>query len=402
MKRSTKILAGATAFVLLGFALWAPVVEPLLVRFPDNVNDTMHYEGTFTTFVDMQSGAALPAPDVQPLKAERVIRSVPGQTGATTATIQEVLTLKVGGLDQWQASRFVLDRHSMKNVRDARANAYGLPVDRSGAYYPIAPMGVEAGHSYPLWFDEAGISYPLTVPAGAKTEKVHGLSVLRAGASVSNRPVAPQFAASVLKLAQAPTQLTFDGVKAQMKAKGVDFDQLTATILPLLTPAEVSTLAATIQKPLPLQYYAFLKQGEALLEPNTGIVVGLTMDDKGVAVAPDFTPWLPLQQVLAAHSDNPAVKAATDRMTAMATAPPQPVFETRVSETPASIARMADKAATQADKLRLATFWAPGILAAIVVLLTAATIVSWRRPRPPAEVAPPVAFPTREARPKAA
>jgi len=402
MKRSTKILAGATAVVLLGFALWAPVVEPLLVRFPDNVNDTMQYEGTFTTFVNMQTGAVLPVPEIQPLMVERTIKSVPGQTGATTATIQEIVTLKVGGLDQWQASRFVLDRHSMKNVRDPRANSYGQPVDRSGAYYPIAPMGVEAGHSYPLWFEEAGITYPLQVPAGAKTEKVNGTSVLRAGASLPNQPVAPQFAASVLKLAQAPTELTFDGVKAQMKAQGVDLDQLTAALLPVLSPAEVSTLMATIQKPLPLHYYAFLKKGEALLEPDTGMVVGLTMDNKGVAVAPDFTPWLPLQQVLAAHSDNPVVKAATDRMTALATAPPQPVFETRVSETPVSIARMAEKATTQARKLRLATFWAPATLAAIVVLLLGATILSWRRPRPPAEVAPPIEFPTEEAKPKAA
>lgn len=401
MKRSTKLLAAGAAVFLVAFALWYPVVEPMLVRFPSSVNDTMQYKGTLTFFVDMQTGAALPTPDVQPLEVTRTLKSVPGETGAHRATLQEVLTLTASGLDQWQASRYVLDRRSMKNVKDARANAWGAPVDRSGAYFPIAPMGVEKGKTYNMWFGEAGTVYPLAVPANAKTEKVNGVDVLRGKASLPNLPVSSQFQDTVLKLAGAPTSLTYDQFKAQARARGIDLDQVQGALAKVLSPSEVSVLLATLQKPLPLRYFAFLKEAEAVLEPKTGLVMDLALDDKGVSVAPDFTPWAPMQQILAAHAGDPTIKAVTDGVASMATAPPQPVYELRFSQTPASVAKMADKARDQVRQLDLAHRWIPGALGVLTVLLLGATIISFRR-RPTPVTALPVPAPIEEAPPKAA
>ena len=59
--------------------------------------------------------------------------------------------------------------------------------------------------------------------------------------------------------------------------------------------------------------------------------------------------------VLASHKDVPAIASLVTTLEATVAAPPQPVYEMRYTQTPASVAEAARYTGTRADKVTLAS-----------------------------------------------
>lgn len=390
MKRSTKLFGAAAIGVLAALVLWYPVVEPALVRFPKSTTVVTHYTGTLTTYMDNATGGALATPTVIPVAIDRTVRSVPGQTGADKAVVRETNVIHAAGQAQWQSHVYVLDRRSMQNVKDARSTAFGEPIDRSGSYYLNLPMGTNHAKTYTIAKVETGGTYVMHAAEGAATTTVDGVRVLRMTASQAPTPIGPEYTKAMVPFMGFPTSLTFDQVQAQLQAAGVDTSRLMVSLGKTLTPPELTSLAAIMQKPVPLRYSAFLDHGDGLIEPDTGMIVGLPSVSEGISVAPDLSVWAPALEILNRYSAAPEIQSAMQTMTTVASAPPQPVYRLQYQETAASMKSSAGRAATERSKLRLAHYYLPASLLVLTWVLGGLAVYTWRRPRPtePAEVIP--------------
>ncbi len=81
----------------------------------------------------------------------------------------------------------------------------------------------------------------------------------------------------------------------------------------------------------------------------------------------------------------------------LAAAPPQPVYEMRYTQTPASVAAAGSYASSQADKVALATVTFPrALIAAGILFLLVGTVMILRSGRRPQHLAPVVDHPTIE------
>lgn len=399
MKRSTKLFGGAALVALAALVLWYPVVEPALVRFPKSTRVVTHYTGTLTTYMDNATGAAMAIPSTMPVTIDRTVQSVPGQTGATKAVVRETNVIHAAGQDSWQSHVYVLDRRTMKNVSDPRSQAFGEPVDRSGSYYLTLPMGMRDDGAHTIAKVETAGTYTLHKAPGPKTTTIDGVRVLRMTASQGPTPVGPQYTKVMMPFMGFPTSLTFAQVQGQLQANGIDTSQLMTALTNTLTPNEVSTLAATLQQPVPLRYSAFLDRGDAIVEPDTGMIVGLTSVNEGISVSPDLSVWSPALDILGRYSSAPAVQEMMRTVGSFATAPPQPVYRLQYQETPASMSSSAQRVATERSKLRLARYYLPAGLLALTSVLGGIAVFTWRRPRP---TAPPDVVPLPERTPSAA
>ena len=388
MKRSTKILGAAAIVFLAALVLWFPVVEPALVRFPNSTHVVTHYSGTLTTYMDNTTGGALATPTVMPVAIDRTVASVPGGTTASKAAVRETNVIHAGGLDQWQSHVFVLDRHTMENVQDPHNTAFGEPVNWAGSYRLTLPMGTKHSNEYPIAEPETGGTALMHGATGAETTTVEGVKVLRMTSSLSPTPVGPQYTKVMVPFMGFPTSLTFSQVQAQLQAAGVDTAALTTTLSSTLTSAELNSLLATLQTPVPLRYY-YVNSGDGYIEPDTGMVVGLPNVNEGISVAPDLTVWAPALTILNRYSSSPVIQSMLQATTKFATAAPQPVYRIHYGETAASMSSRAHAVSTQRTQLRLVRYYLPAALLVLTWVFGGLAVYTWRRrPTPPAEVVP--------------
>ena len=175
--------------------------------------------------------------------------------------------------------------------------------------------------------------------------------------------------------------LTPAQVEGRLAAAGVSISHLTAALLPVLTKTELGTLVAVLGKPVPLQYFIF-GSGELAAEPRTGTIVKLQNVIDGVAARSDPAPLRTVASVLDRHLNVAGVRAAVAVIGRIESAPPQPVYELRYTQTPASVATAVALARNQISQINFATRDAPiglGILG--LVLVSPAVFVLARRRR---------------------
>jgi hypothetical protein len=303
---------------------------------------------------------------------------VPDETGATTAALRETDTINALGKTADQTSIFVLDRRTSRNVFDTRAVAFGSnPVNRHGAYFPNLPFGVDDKRTYPIWNNEAGHTYLMHRAAGAATERVDGLKVLRMTGSLPITPVASYYT-SALKDLGLPSELTPAQLQAQLQAAGVDLTQAAAVLGQILSADEMGTVIGTLASPLPLQYSTSLK-GEALVEPETGIVVKTT-SLKRFFVAPDPAAFAQVKTILDRHASNPLIKSTEDLLSSLTT--PRPAFTLQYTATPASVRSMAKFADGKRARVHLARLTIPALLVLLAAVGGLGAFLARRRSRP--------------------
>jgi hypothetical protein len=371
MRRLSIGLAIAAAVPLTLLAGWQRAIEPALVKIPGGIERVNHYSGTIAVYVDPATGSSLTVPQVSPMTINRVTKSVPDSTGATTTALQETDTVTLLGHRSDQTSVFAVDRTSARNVFDSRAVAFGSNVvDRKGSYFPNLPFGVDNKRTYPIWNNEAGAPYVMHRADGPATTTVHGLEVLRMTGTLAAAPVASYYPAELEKLG-SPLRLTAAQLQAQIEATGVKASDVLDGLAKVLTPEEMTTIIGTLGNDLPLEYSTSLT-GDALVEQSTGIVVS-THSVKTFFVTPAPSSIKPVKAILDKHSDDAFVKIVDDNLTALV-GTPRRAFTLDYRTDPASVASMASYADSQRSKVRLAKLVLP---AGLLLLSAGLAVGAW-------------------------
>ncbi|HZQ83908.1 MAG TPA: porin PorA family protein [Acidimicrobiales bacterium] len=394
MTLRTKLLAVAGVIVVIASFAWRPIAEPRLVKFPSHLDRTLHYTGTAMVYVDAATGTVLASPAAQPLSVDRHLQTVPGG-GARTVVIRETLTFFTGGRTLTEENQYVLDRRTMRNIRSPLSWAI-VPsnvVDRSGSYSVNLPLGTDPARTYPLWKSEVGMTETLRADAAAPS-RVSGVATVGLSATLPATPVIAAQQASLV--AQGlPGALTGAQVQARVAAAGTDMAAATRTLASVLTPAQLTTVAALLAKPVPL-HYVWSAAGVIAVNRPTGALVMVPSDTITVSVQPDMGGLGQLQPMLAAHAQAPGVAALQHQLAAIVGTPPQPVYRLAFSETAPSAAATAHTVSDQLTQLRIVRVYVPwGLLVLGAVLLAAAATTFIRRARPEVpETAPaPVEWP---------
>lgn len=389
MRRKLVLAVGVLALVAAGAVRWYGA--PALIRFPLNVNETAHYTGTATIYVDAKSGALLAQPLHEPVAIDRNVRVIKG--GYSHATVEETDTVDIGGQVTHQVYRFVMDRRSMKLVGGSGQYAFGDPANvmhDTGSYRVNWPLGTSSSGQYLSFIVETDTAVPLTLVRGKHYHPEAGISVLDFS-SKQTAPVAPYYQ-SDLKAQGLPMELSAEQLQPQLLAQGIDVAKALADVGPLLTPSEAQTVASVLSTPVPLKYI-WVMDGTVSLEPRTGSLMDVHANTEGVAVEPDLSGASGLQALLQKYSSIPSVKAAADGLTRLASAPPTLAENLVYTQTAASSRHFGNEAKQQIRQMDLIQRWIPLGLATLggLLLLVTAAGYGYRRRRagtPPGESQP--------------
>jgi hypothetical protein len=375
VRRATRrVVLGTGIALLLAGALWRPVAVPLLVKFPTDLDQATRYEGTFTVYVDPETGATLASPIDLPLELERRIRTVPEQSGARTVVVQELVTFRIAGTEQREAHQYVMDRRSMANRNDPRSYAYTPAniVDRDGTYRVNLPLGTKADGEYRIWENEPGQAFPM-VGVARRVER-EDLSLVEMEEVFDAAPVADYYRDELRKQGFA-LEVGFEELAARLGAAGVDVE----AALGALPASDAATVSDARMRGLPLRFFRY-NDGRALVEPRTGAIVDLLVSDEGIAATIDLAPLAELRQALARNASQPAIAALADGLDAVDAASPARVYHLHYGQTPGSVDEIADLTTTELSKLDWAERRLPLILVgAGVALLLVGAILS-RKP----------------------
>jgi hypothetical protein len=387
MRRTGIILIICGALVLAGAVAWSTLAVPRLVKFPLSTDTTLHYSGHFVTYVNAKTGATLATPTSAPLMVDRTIKAVPSASTSSVAIVDENIVLHYSGSTVKETNVYALDRRSMCNVPNTHACTFapGNPYPAAGSYYVTLPMNIKPGVTpLNIWKPETGTTYPLVeLRTSSQPSSIDGLNVAWFSGVLPMTPVASYertaLAARGLPMSLAPSQ-----VEEEMAADGVSVTALSAALTPVLSPAELSEVAAVLRTSVPLYYYAF-GAGLVAAETRTGVIISLKNVIDGIAVAPSTTGLQTLVTVLSHHTSVKGVPAALTALRRMAAAPPQPVYELQYTETPASVANMVSTAKSQLRQISIVTDDVPIALVVIGLLLVIAGVARrLRRRTPPA------------------
>jgi hypothetical protein len=382
--RKTYRIALVAAPLLIAAALvWSLVAVPALVKYPDDLDVTPRYEGTFKVFVDPATAAPLATPQEVPLTVERHLQAVEDETGASRVVVKETIRQRAGSLvDATQENQYVMDRRSMRNVPDGRAWAFTEQnrVDRAGSYRLQLPMGTDAGKTYEIYKNETASTYRLTPDADDPTGEIEGLDVQNYLASGEEMPLAPHYLAGLRRLVPPPEEMTVDQLKAQMAAAGVDLDKILPGVLAVLSPEDRATVQEALSASIPLRYVSSF-DGRVAVEPDTGTEVNIYRISETIAAKPMLDNLAPLQQLLVKYQAEPAVQAAGPALEALASTPLRPLFQFEYAQTDESVSDIAAEAKSMRDQISLAERWIALGLAALGVVVLALGLVLGKRAR---------------------
>jgi hypothetical protein len=374
------LIAGSVAFRTLAV--------PALVRFPLNVDESATYTGTAYTYVDRATLLPLTVPTSEPLSLSRHVQVVEGSFDE--AVVDEVVEMKVGSTTTTEEYQYVMDRRAMTLVDDPRHYAFGDPaatMHGSGGYRINFAMGTEAAGSYLAYIPEADVTTPLVLVQGPHRHAEGDTTVIDFATKLE-APVAPYYLAHLQALG-LPMQITAAEMAPQLTAAGIDVNQALADVAPLLTADESALLAGVLTAAIPLNYF-FVVDGTVSIEPTTGALIDVHSKQEGVAVQPDLSGVGTLQPLLDKYAAIPSVKALSDGLAAMAARPPQLAQTFEYTQTPASSLSTADKARDQAQVMIIVTWWVPGAMAALGLLLVGLGLLGWLGGRSRRAGAPPL------------
>lgn len=389
----------AVVLVLMGLAVRF-VGDPVLVRFPLNVDQKMQYRGTVTVMADPSTMAPLATPMVFPLTVNRTVKVVSGTY--SRAVVDETTALTFAGSTQTTTYRYLMDRRTMKTLDSPQSYALGnrsFTMTPGGTYRINFPLGTSSSHSYGAFAPETGSAATATPTGPAHHSSVAGVDVITFNTALDHA-VTPYYLSSLQK-SGFPSQLTAAQAAAQLKAKGADLTALVQQVAPFLSSAQMTQLQQALAQPVPLSYRYF-QQGQVQVEPTTGAVLSAGSTREGVSVSADLTGLKTLVSALAPLDTLPAVQALDRAAAALTSAGPQVAISMSYAQTPASVQAVTATAVDQAHLMSLIRWQLPLALVALgIVSLLLAVLWRPRRPAPVTElpvtatVQPPVERPMR-------
>jgi hypothetical protein len=388
--RRTKWLA-ITGGVVVALAIgWVLVAIPALVKFPTNIDTTVHYTGTFTTMVDAKTMLPLAQPQKVPMAVDREIKVV-GHT-ASTVTVTEDVTTRIGTqAPQFQHMQYVMNRKTMEFVDSPETVAFSQSAgigNPAGTYRVNFPMGTSSGGSYPSWTNETGSAVVLSNGSALHLHQDSGIKVVDFKWNTEGA-VTPAYL-DWLKANGNPTQITPTQMLAILNADGINVTQALNDVRPRLTPAEAATVQQVLQQPVKLNY-RFFSAGTVSIEPKTGAEIFAHADTEGIKVSPDLSGASQLLPLLSKYSSIPSVKALADGLTKLAAQPPQVAAQYQYAQTPVSSAELGRDTRNQLRQMNLVEFripWGLGLLGLLLLLGgIGPALVRRFRTNPPAEPA---------------
>jgi hypothetical protein len=369
-------VAVAVGVLLLGVATaWGPVAEPLLVRFPTDLDQTARYEGRFTLYVDQTTGLPLPEPLRLPLRIERRIVTLPDQSGADTVVLREQVAFEVAGTAQGEVHQYVMDRRSMQNLDDPRSWSYGPShrVDRSGTYRVNLPLGTDGDGRYLIWENEPGAGFAMVGDPERPEVERHGLALIGLQEVFTDTPVTERYYPE-MRGQGFPLRLGFGDLTDRLVAQGVDVQAALAGL-----PAD--TLAEARAARLPFRFHRY-NDGHALVEPRTGAVVDLLVSDEGISATVDLTPLAGLRAALERRRADPDASSLATALDDLESAEPERFYLLHYGQTDESVAEIAALTADELAKLDWVERHVPRLVAgAGLVLLAAGITLGVRRRR---------------------
>lgn len=372
-----------TAVLALATVAWSAVGVPTFVKYPTDLDVSPQYEGTFTLFVDPDTAAPLEEPLVMPLTVDRRIRAIGEESGSSLVVVEETIIQRAGDLiDSTQTNVYVMDRSTLENVVDDRAYAFepANVVDRSPAFRLNLPFDTDPNGSYEIYQNEIDDTYRMEPATQDPRAEVEGLSLDYFEASVDEAPMSDAYFDELNRMVPLPSELTFEQLRPHLLAAGIDVDAVLAALLPVLAPEDLEMLLAATEEPIGLQYVVSF-QGRAGVETTTGAEVDVRAGE-AIGTRPDPAGTESLRTVLSNYPDVPEAVGALESLDALLSGPPVALFEYEYTQTPESIAAVADEVRPMRQQILLATVWLPiGLVAAALVLLAVGGFVWMRRRR---------------------
>jgi hypothetical protein len=391
--RYPRTALAAGGFFALAALVWLVAGVPTFVKYPTDLDATPRYEGTFTVLVDANTAAPLAEPVELPLTVERHIESlgedaeVAGvSSGATRVVVRETIDLRAGDvLAATQVNQYVMDRSTLENVEDDRAFAYddANVVDRSGAYRVNLPFDTSGDQSYTIYQNEIEDTYEMVPDEASTVTEIEGLAVETFTAEKSETPLSGAYLATLNEMVPLPESLTLDQLQPHLLAAGIDVPAVTAALAPVLTPEDAAAYAEFAGQPIGLEYVQSVV-GKSAIEPVTGAQVKVEVTSDSVGARPVLTDLPALQEILSHYPEVPEAVATSEALDELATGPAIPLFEYNYTQTPSSVAEIADMTRDMRREVLLAKVWLPLGLAAAALLSLAVGLVVFlrRRPRP--------------------
>jgi hypothetical protein len=342
------VLTAVGAVGIAGSFAWREAVEPRLVKYPTDLDETPEYAGKVSIYLDPVSYAPLDPPTEAPLTVSRHLDALGDESSSDLVVISEEISLVAEGQFEGEIdSQYVMDRETIENVDDPRAWAFtpDNPVDRSPAFRLAFPFDTKAEPAL-VYKNEVATTYTAN-PAGEG--EVDGLSVLQFEADQTEPlPISPAYFQVLNGLTPLPSQLTLDQLKPILLSVGLDVDTLLPALLPNLSPEDTETLVGLAGQPISLQY-AYTFSGADSVEPSTGSIVEVRDVVETLWASPDPAVLDTLRTVLGRY---PNVQAAVQgaAVVEQLAAEPIRVFTNEYSQTDESVA---DIVGTVKDAKRL-------------------------------------------------
>jgi hypothetical protein len=286
------------------------------------------------------------------------------------------------------SSLYVLDRKNSENVDDDRAYDFvaGNTVKRQGSYYPLLPFDTSKDEIYSIWKGELGESMDAEF---VSEEEKEGVTVYNFKGSTSvddKKEVAPAY----VEILGLPAEVTFDELKPQLAAMGVDVDALIALATQRLSPEDLQALNAVLQKKIPVNYYwAF--DVEMSVEPKTGSPVDLYKDVESLHMELDTSGLVEIFTILAKYSSDPALGPALAQLVELQSqlgeAKPTKIFEYSLVQTEETVKSGIEDAKDGAGMINLVKVYIPWALLIVgaLILIIGLLIGGGQAPPQPAE-----------------
>lgn len=374
--RSPPLLMDVGALLVVLALLFALLGIPALVRFPLSTDQTIHYTGSFSLYVNQSTLEPLATPMVVPLTVSRLVKVRSGSFASAVVTEQE--TIRPGPLTYRQDFQYLMNRRTMAFENGSQTMMFGQPAktDIAGSYRVNFPLGTSASGHYPVWSPETDSVAVLTGGHGPEAlPGVSGVQVVEFASQVAG-PATVYYRKWLLDNgfpgSISPTQLL-----PRLEALGVSVPDLQATFLPVLTPAQRSLVEQALASPVPIDY-SYLYKGTVAIEPRTGILVRVDTTEEAVTAAPSLAGMEQLAPLVRQHIAIPAVAKLASALSQLASAPPQTVEGDTWAQTRASSQQMANLAHSQIRTMDLLDA-APVVVGGVGVVLVALGLVLRRR-----------------------
>jgi len=390
---TSKILIALGIVLILAAILWWAIAVNALVKLPDDIDSTSVYEGEFTYYVNPATQEPLPAGEELklPMQVERRVFSLADEYDSSQAVIQEDVVTEVGGMKNppgGTSSLYVLDRKNSENVDDDRAYDFVArnTVKRQGSYYPLLPFDTSKDEIYSIWKGELGESMDAEFVSEEEKEGVTVYNFKGITSVDDKKEVAPAY----VEILGLPAEVTFDELKPQLAAMGVDVDALIALATQRLSPEDLQALNAVLQKKIPVNYYwAF--DVEMSVEPKTGSPVDLYKDVESLHMELDTSGLAEIFTILAKYSSDPALGPALAQLVELQSqlgeAKPTKIFEYSLVQTEETVKSGIEDAKDGAGMINLVKVYIPWALLIVgaLILIIGLLIGGGQAPPQPAE-----------------